>query len=276
VTPASFLLQQELAQPDAAVDLGRAALLLAKLVYTDLDVEVYLRQLQQMAATIAAVLPTATTGLATIRLINQYFYEEWGFSGNRQDYYDPQNSFLNAVLERRTGIPISLSVVYMEVARQLGLPLAGVGLPGHFLIRHQQGEEIVYIDVFHQGRQLDSRGCDRLLQQVIGKPLKLDATFLRPVTKKEIIIRMFNNLKGIYLTGQDFGHALQVVTELRRFQPQENSLLREQGLIYWQLENWNAALQSLETYLATGLPESETSTIKSYILKIKNKLAALN
>jgi regulator of sirC expression with transglutaminase-like and TPR domain len=276
VNPTSLLLQQELAQLDATVNLGRAALLLAKLFCKDLTVEAYVDKLQSMATTIVAALPVVTTPRDTIRLINQYFYQEWGFVGNQQDYYDPQNSFLNLVLERRTGIPISLAVVYLEIARQVGLPLQGVGLPGHFLVQYAGDLETIYIDVFHQGRLLDTADCHQLLHQVIGKPIKLAPNFLRPVTKKEIIIRMLNNLKGIYLTGQDFGHTLQVIAELRRLQPQESSLLREQALIYWQLENWNAALQSLQTYLASGISEPETSNIKKYILKIKSKLAEFN
>ncbi len=179
---------------DDQIDLGAVALEIARIAYPALEPAPYLRRLDEMAALVEY---QRSDPLSVIEALNECLFARLGFHGNRDDYYDPRNSFLNDVLDRRTGIPITLSLVYMEVARRIDLPLVGVGFPGHFMVKHPGDPEIV-VDCFSGGQIMLQPDCEERLQTVYGRPVALDPAFLNAVTKKQIIIRMLNNLKVIY------------------------------------------------------------------------------
>ena len=145
---------QEIYQSQAPVDLAKAALYLAQEEYPELNVDIYLHKLDQMASEVAARLPAEPYPLRIIQTINGYLYEDLGFYGNTESYYDPRNSFLDQVIDRRTGIPITLALVYLEIARRINFPMVGVGMPGHFLIRPVGEEMEILVDPFHQGEVL--------------------------------------------------------------------------------------------------------------------------
>jgi len=180
--------------PEGQIDLAAVALEIARIAYPDLEAAPYLRRLDEMAALVEY---QRGDPLSVIEALNECLFERLGFHGNRDDYYDPRNSFLNDVLDRRTGIPITLSVVYMEVARRIDLSLYGVGFPGHFLVKHPGDPEIV-VDCFSGGQIMLQPDCEERLQAVYGRPVAFDPAFLNPVTKKQIVARMLNNLMVIY------------------------------------------------------------------------------
>jgi regulator of sirC expression with transglutaminase-like and TPR domain len=200
--------------PEHRIDLARAALLIASEEYPGLDILRYVAKLEAMAAAVRARTAGTEDPLAKIAQLNRYLFGERGFQGNAEDYYDPRNSFLNEVIDRRLGIPITVSVIYIEVARRIGLPLQGVGMPGHFIVKHPGPEEDIYIDPFNRGRLLSREACEELVQQIYGEPVPFQETFLATVSKKQILSRLLSNLKAIYIQRQQYLKALSVVERL--------------------------------------------------------------
>jgi regulator of sirC expression with transglutaminase-like and TPR domain len=177
-----------LARPDATIPLDEVALVIAAHARPDLDIDAELRELDALAAQVRD--PTLT---GVLRLL----FRDLGFDGNREAYYDPRNSFLDEVVRRRTGIPITLAVVTMEVARRVSVPLWGVGMPGHFLLRDKVDPD-VFVDPFHHGRTLDPTSCAKVFRQIHGPTARFDPAFLAPVDRASIVARMLSNLRGIY------------------------------------------------------------------------------
>jgi regulator of sirC expression with transglutaminase-like and TPR domain len=205
--------------PENRLDLARAALLIASEEYPGLDILRYVAKLEVMAAAVRPGVTMADDPLVKIEHLNAYLFEERGFRGNSQEYYDPRNSFLNEVLDRKLGIPITVSVVYMEVGRRVGMALQGVAMPGHFIVKYAGPGGDIYIDPFNEGRILSREACEELIQQVYGEPVPFQETFLATVTKKQILVRLLMNLKAIYMHSKDYLKALSVVQRLLLLQP---------------------------------------------------------
>jgi regulator of sirC expression with transglutaminase-like and TPR domain len=192
-----------------------------------------------------------------VRAFNEYLYDESGFCGNRDKYDDPRNSFLNEVMDRRTGIPISLAVVYLEVARRVGLRIEGVNFPGHFLLRapvsdlpgERHGNGDVIIDPFHGGALLSEVDCRQLLRQQVGEDAAFDPALLAPATRHDIVVRMLVNLKRLYVRMRSFPQARFISTLLLAADPSAVSELRDRGLLAYHLQDFAAALKDLEEYL---------------------------
>jgi regulator of sirC expression with transglutaminase-like and TPR domain len=269
----------EILKVDTQVDLGRAVLLMAKCEYKKLDVEFYLSQIDEMAKTIGSRLsPNAATlnPLSIINQINEYLYNELAFRGNKENYYDPRNSFLNEVLVRRLGIPITLSVLYMEIARRLGLTILGVGMPGHFLMKCTIDDQEIIIDAFNQGRILDKNDCQQLITNLYGTGIELKSSFFRAVSKKEILIRMLNNLKSIYLSSGDHQRTIATIECLLLITPQSINDIRDRGLVSYHLGKYSRAISDLEFYLNYAPKSEETKLITETLKKVKLDLASLN
>jgi regulator of sirC expression with transglutaminase-like and TPR domain len=243
----------------AGKDLGPAALAIARVEYPSLDAAPYLAELDRMGAEAASRL-TRSSGARhdAVRLLNEYLYDEQGFSGNREHYDDPRNSFLSDVLARRTGIPITLAVVYLEVARRAGVPISGVNFPGHFLLRTgtdvqrdvaDTADDILIIDPFHGGALLSEMDCRQLLRQHVGDEAAYDRTLLAPATRHDIIVRMLVNLKRLYVRMRSFPQARFIADLLLAVDPSAISELRDRGLLAYHLEDFAAALRDLEEYL---------------------------
>jgi regulator of sirC expression with transglutaminase-like and TPR domain len=257
---------QEIRQPDDQINLARAALYLAQEEYPDLDPDEYLNALDTMAGDIEERLPDEQYPLRIIQTINQYLYDDLEFHGNLQNYYDPRNSYLNEVIDRRTGIPITLSLVYLELARRIGFPMMGVGIPGHFMIRPVIADMSIFIDPFHQGEVLFPEDCQERLNQLYGKPVELQPEFLEAVNPHYFLARILANLKAIYLTQAEAGKALSCIERILMLFPDAPLEQRDRGLIYYQLGRWTEASQDLENYLAQ-MPTAEDAVVVRQLLK---------
>jgi regulator of sirC expression with transglutaminase-like and TPR domain len=231
--------------------LAEAALYIAQEEYPELNVETCLSQLTEMVQEIRWRLPSQHYPLRIIQAINHYLYDELGFSGNAVDYYDPRNSFLNDVLERRTGIPITLSLIYLEIAQQLGLPMVGVGMPGHFLVRPVVDEMDLYVDPFYRGEILFYQDCQDRLAQIFGPGAELQSDFLEPVNPHQLLRRLLSNLKHIYLQKNQVYKCLATIERILMVFPQASVEIRDRGILYYQLGYWPEARQDLETYLSS-------------------------
>lgn len=257
---------QEIHQPEPQINLARAALYIAQEVYPDLDIEEYENALQVMASEIGDRLPAERYPLRVIRAINHYLYDELRFQGNDRQYYDPDNSYLNRVIDRRTGIPISLSLVYLEIAKRLDFPMVGVGMPGHFLIRPDQPDLSFFVDPFNGGEVLFEQDCENLLQTLYGRAVTLQPNFLEAVSPRRFLLRMLANLKGIYISRGEMSHVLAVIDRILMLFPDAPTEQRDRGLIYYQVGRWTEARQDLENYL-NCLPAARDAVVVRELLK---------
>lgn len=221
-----------LSQTEEQLDLAEATLLIAQSEYPRLEPEPYLKRLDRMSQEVAGRLERQRDPYAVIETLNHYLFRELEFRGNREDYYDPRNSYLNEVLDRRTGIPITLSVIYMEVGHRLGVPLVGIGLPGHFLVRYAGESREIFIDCFNQGLLLTRADCQARLREIYGEEAQLEDTHLQPVSKRALLFRLLNNLKGIYLGQQRWEKALVILEWMLTIAPNDASLVRDRGLVH--------------------------------------------
>lgn len=257
--------------PDEEVDLARAALLIAATEYPNLDIGHELGILDALSAGASQRLGEERSPLFCINTLSAYLFDEVGFRGNLDDYYDPRNSFLNDVLRRRTGIPITLSLIFIEVGKRLGVPLVGVGMPGHFLLKHRD-EEHLFIDSFHRGVLLSEEECAQRLRQVIQAGEPWDARFLRPVSNRDYIARMLRNLKGIYLHHEDHNRARTMIDWLIALQPQAALERRDRGLVHYQLRQYEQALEDLEIYLDSAASSVDTQAIEGLVSRLRDLL----
>ena len=252
--------------PEDQIDLARAGLAIAQAEYPDLDIERYLMRIDGMAEQVRNWAGECADPLRLVAALNLVLFTKEGLRGNLADYYDPKNSFLNDVMERKRGIPISLSVIYMEVARRAGLNLSGVGFPGHFLVKYVGPKEEVVIDPFHRGAIVTAEELQERLDRVYGGKVTLDKNLLAPSSKKEILIRMLNNLKSIYLEQEDFERALDIVQHLLIVEPSSAQNIRDRGLLNLKQECFLQAKADLERYLNMASDAEDAGTIREYLL----------
>src|SRR5438270_12886791 len=201
------------------IDLVRAALAVAREEYPDLDEGHYLRLLDRLAEGVQGGLPAGAIPERRVGRMNAYLFHELGFCGNQTDYYDPRNSFLNEVLERRVGIPLTLCIVYMEVGRRCGLAVEGVGFPGHFLCKVRLAEDELIIDPFRRGQLLGTEELKRRLVSAVGEQVRFDPRLLRAAKPREILVRMLQNLRSVYEGRNDIPRALCAVDRLLLLAP---------------------------------------------------------
>jgi len=263
------------ARAEADVDLAEAALLIAGDEYPDLDVARYLARLDGLGTALRE--RAAGAGAEeTVEALNRLLFEEEGFHGNTESYYDPRNSFLNDVLDRRTGIPISLSTVYIEVARRAGVAVEGVGLPGHFLVRVASPAAPLLVDPFHGGVRLTLEDCQRRLDRIYSGRLRLEPRMLAPCRRKAILARTLRNLKGIYEKAGDFERALRTVDMLLSLDPESGEDVRDRGLLLAALDCYGAAASELERYLALWPKSSDAPRLGARIAELRARAARVN
>lgn len=263
-------------QPDASIDLAEATLLIAKEEYPDLDVAAYLARLDAMADDVRALTGGSQDPHRVIAGLGEHLFRRLGFRGNAEDYYDPKNTFLNEVLDRRLGIPITLSAVYLEVGRRLGLSIRGAGMPGHFLVKYLgPGEEIV-IDPFGGGGIVSPSDCQRILDRIFDGKLCFEPGMLSIVGTRQILARMLTNLKAIYFNNEDYGKALSIVERLLILHPYEASEIRDRGLLSCQLRRYVEAIADLERYLRQAPEANDSETIREHLRTLRKRAAALN
>ncbi len=256
---------QEIQQPDEYIDLAQAALYIAQEEYHQLDPQEYLNALDTMAGELRERLPSEHYPLKIIQTINQYLYDDLGFKGNKNNYYDPCNSFLNDVIDRRQGIPISLALVYMEIAQRIDFPMQGIGMPGHFIIRPQVPDMEIFVDVFENGEVMFPEDCQEKLTKIYQQSVTLQPEFLAPVTKKQFLMRMLTNLKYIYLNQQELEKALSAVERILLLFPEVAVEIRDRGLLSYQIGRFSQAIRDLETYL-TKSPQARDADMIRHLL----------
>lgn len=243
------LFAAELARPEAEMDLARAALLVAQEEYPQIPVELYLARLDQMAEEVRDRLADETAPPVVLCELLEMLFVRRGFSGNRTAYYDPRNSFLNDVLDRSTGIPLTLGIVLLEVGWRLGLPLEGVNFPGHFLVRYRGDAVDLLIDPFDAGKVRFADQAQELLDQLYGGMVRVQDSFLRSADRREMLVRLLSNLKGVYVNVGDHARALAVVERLLVIQPDSRADLRARGLILARMGRRDEAVAQLQQYL---------------------------
>jgi regulator of sirC expression with transglutaminase-like and TPR domain len=267
---------EEVAREENQIELDRAALLIAAEEYPQLDPEKYLAQLDHFADELRDRQSSAADPLIRLLTINDYLFTQLGFHGNTGDYYDARNSFLNDVIDHRQGIPITLSVVYIEVARRLRLPVYGVGMPGHFLVRYRDDERDLIIDPYHQGRVLSVERCEEMFEEMYGGTIRFQLSFLNEVTKRQILTRMLHNLKGVYLRVPDHHRTLSVIERALLLNPDSVTELRDRGLVYFALGRYMQARADLEACLRRVPRGEDVEEIREKIIELRQKQARLN
>lgn len=252
-------------QGDSEIELGRAALTLATLEYPGLDVDRYLSLLDDLARQVAAGIagldePAAVVGALALTLHGQH-----GLSGNVDDYYDPRNSFLNDVLERKVGIPISLSAIYLEVGQRIGLPLEGVGMPGHFLVRYRHPIGPVLFDPFAGGSIVTEADCAARVSQIYGQPVTLTASMLSAVGPRSILYRMLTNLKQIYVSREDWPRAVRTVDALLVVDPGATREYRDRGMLRFRAGDLRRARADFDHYLTMAAEVEDAPAVRQQI-----------
>ncbi|HEY0407718.1 MAG TPA: transglutaminase-like domain-containing protein [Pyrinomonadaceae bacterium] len=285
MTPASKLRAQqmrkafavEISKPDEAIRLEYAALLVAGEDEAHLDVDIVACLLRLADLGVEASKRVAARPGAGVEAFNHFLFEEAGFAGNQFDYYDAANSFLNRVLERRAGIPITLSIIYMEVGRKAGLSVDGIGLPGHFIVRARESGALdaVLVDPFH-GVTLGLEDCQDRLDQVYGGQVALTEEHLRAITTREILARLLTNLKAIYARANLHRQTLAVLERMLLLAPLAAGEHRDRGIVLAQLERLPEAIAELELYLQMEDKASDAEQLREQLHALKRRQAMRN
>ncbi len=254
------------------IDIAYAALLYACEAYPDLDIESYLDRLDEMASIVRPRL----VHHHPVGVLNDFLFQELGFHGNTEDYFDPRNSFLNQVLDRRTGIPITLSVVYLELARRLDMPIVGIGLPGHFIVRYDGDKEPLYLDPYNCGEPMSVQDCRQRVKDISDGQLTFKPSFLDPVGPKQILTRMLRNLKGIYVARTDFESAISAVEKLILLNPSAIDEIRDLGVLHYYADHKLKAVGCLERYLSRAPNAGDLDVVKHNLRIIIEQVARWN
>ncbi len=254
------------------IPLAEAVLWIAKQEYPDLDVEACVDRFDELAEAARRRIH-AGSGDETVERLNDFLFREIGFAGDTESYEDPRNSYLNEVLDRRRGIPISLSLVYTEVGQRLGLPVAGVGFPGHFLVKWA-GDPEVLVDAFF-GKVISRDECAGRLRASFGPGAQLDDRMLAPAAPREILARWLRNLKQNHLGRGDLERALGAVDRILLVTPDDAAELRDRGILYYRLECFAAALADFERYLALGPRDQLAAEIRARLPELRREAGRL-
>ena len=264
---------------DEEIPLFASALLIAKDEYPQLADADYETRLRQHARRLRKIVDRDEAPAAQLRSLNNFLFEELGFSGDDQDYYDPRNSYLNEVLDRRLGNPISLAVIQMEFARRLGVPLQGISFPGHFLVRLPLDEGIVVLDPFQKGRSLDAAELRRRArthletQDIDDQRL---ARMLEPASHRAILSRMLRNLKAVYVEREEWDKALRCCDRLLTIDTHQPTEYRDRGQLYLKLGHRRAAREDLRRYLALVPQADDAESIGAELAELGIDLPRLN
>ena len=264
---------------DESINLAEAALLIAAEEYRDLDVDAGLTQLDDMATLLKRRLRADISQADTIAALNHYLFDELGFAGDSANYYDPRNSFLNDVLERRRGIPITLAIVYIEIGRRIGLPVQGVSFPAHFLVKCALRDGTVVLDPYAKGMSLsfdDLRRRVKALKHGAEPTRAMIGNMLTAASHREILARLLRNLKGIYTHHKDWMKALAASDRIIGVMPGLAEEYRDRGMIYLNMECFRAALFDFQAYLKMLPAAKDAQFVKSKVAELEALASRLN
>lgn len=262
--------------PDPAIPLAEAALMIACEEYPQLELRPYIEELDHMAEAANQIRNAADTPIQTVKKINEVLFESYGFRGNTQDYYDPRNSFFNDVLDRRVGIPITLSAVYIEVARRLDFRIAGVGMPGHFLVKYADRRDEFFIDPYNRGEILTQDDCKERLKALYGETFEFDERLLGRTTNRQILWRMLNNLKDIYVKGHVTERCLSIVDMMILVDSEDITQFRDRGLLRMQLRQFAGAAGDFRQYLQQVPEAQDREEIETHLKELTRIRAMMN
>lgn len=253
---------------DERIDLMSAAMLVARDEYPALDLRHYEAMLDAHADAIGKRLPESADAPQRLMALSRYLFEEMGFAGNHDAFYDPRNSYLNDVLDRRLGIPLSLALVQMELARRLAVPLEGVSFPGHFLVRLQVEGGLLVLDPYHRGRSIDVEELRERASPHMGHADIDDQQLflmLAPASHRAIVMRMLRNLKNLYQEQDDMEKALRCADRAVRLAPHHADTLRDRGALYHQLGHLRAAREDLVRYLSLAPQADDVEAVRGLL-----------
>lgn len=254
-------------------DVFEVAMRIAQVEYPDLDIPRCRTTLEEFGREARSLV--TSKGRRAVEQFNRFFFDTLGFHGNADDYYDPRNSYLNDVIERRTGIPISLSAVYCEVARRAGLRAFGVGFPGHFLAKCLLTDGEVIVDCFN-ARSVSRDDCQELLDSFNPGGLRLSDDMLEVATPRDILSRMLNNLRQIHARRGEYARAVRWVDMDIALRPGSPHNFRERGMLYVQMEDFGKALDDLERYVRLVPSSPDLAQVREQIQLIRKLLSHLN
>jgi regulator of sirC expression with transglutaminase-like and TPR domain len=261
-------------RPEHRINVAEAALIFARELQSGVDVPHYMNKIDALAGQVRERLSRAAGPEMACLALSRFLFDELEYRGNAKHYHDPLNSYLNEVIDRRLGIPITLVTLYIEVGRRAGLPLCGVGFPGHFLARHTGAGTI--IDCFGGGRILSRADCTALLREIYGSKAKFDARYLVPARPRETIVRMLSNLKFSYIRGEAYDESLRVIHLIDAVWPNLAENIRDRGLVELALEQFPIALRDLQEYARLAPKAPDREEIFKRIQQLKRALAKLN
>jgi regulator of sirC expression with transglutaminase-like and TPR domain len=275
---------REMRREDRDIDLALCCLLIAQDAYPALDVGRYMDEIERMALRLRADMPEALDPEERIVALNEFLFGELGYGGNARDYYDPRNSYLNDVLDRRTGIPITLSVLYMELGRRVGLAVDGVSFPGHFLVRVQLRAGVIVLDPFAGGAPQSEAELRARLKRVIPEGVADDVPvaelpldqFLEPASKRQILMRLLRNLKAIYRDTDKPERQLEVLNRMLAVTPDAAAELRDRGQVYQRLECWQPALKDFTEYLERDPDASDVDDVRVRMMELRALCARMS
>lgn len=279
MTPQAERFREIVSGPDEKINLAEAALLIASEEYPGLDIAAYLARLDEMAATLKRRLRADISPADTIIALNRFLFDEHGFTGNAADYYDPRNSFLNEVLDRKRGIPLTLALVYMEISRRIGLPVQGVSFPAHFLVKCRLREGTVVLDPYAKGVSLsldDLKQRIKSLRNGVELPPSAVAEMLATASNKDILVRMLRNLQGIYSHHKQWLKALAATDRIITVVPDLADAYRDRGMIYLSLECFRAALFDLQAYIKMVPEAADVYTVRQKVVELQAVASRLN
>jgi regulator of sirC expression with transglutaminase-like and TPR domain len=257
---------------DPGLDL--AVLQIATIEHPEVAPESFIELLDSYGRELSERLSPGADGEEFIHAMNDYLFEELGFRGNQEQYYHPANSCLNEVLTKRVGIPITLSVVYMEIARRAGRTVHGIGLPGHFIVQYEDADVTAFIDPFHSGRLLFDTECFDLAKEITGLDVSGDSNVLSPVSKRHILIRMLNNLRSVYFQRQEPLKTIEVLGLLIEADPGSPDEYKQRGVCLAQVHRFEQARGDLETYLRLSPDAPDRGPVSQQIQRITKYLTA--
>ena len=262
---------------DERVDLVRAALTFARIEDPALDIEHYAHRVDELGVRVSAKIQDPDDPAQIIAALNEVLFQEEMFRGNTVDYYSPRNSFLHDVLDRRLGIPITLALVYMEVARRVSFQLFGVGMPGHFLLKHYDVDgRSILIDAFERGSIVTEDDCRQKLDSIYSGQVALQPEFLLPVTRRQMLTRMLNNLRAVYLSQRDFRRAVQVVDLILVIYPRSPEDMKQRAVLRYNLNDFRGALSDFEEYVKMSPDASDADEIRQTALSLRRSMATMN
>jgi regulator of sirC expression with transglutaminase-like and TPR domain len=269
-------LQRQTTLPEERLDLTGSALLIARSAYPSLDPVPYLDRLAHWAQRLSDEIPADSDVPTRIAYLNRFVFEELGFQGDDEDYYNPRNSFLNDVLDRRRGIPITLALVYMDIGRRIGLELEGVSFPGHFLVKMTVMGGQVVLDPFNGGVSLDEDDLRQRLHTQYGHAPGTVQSLLHRAGKRDILVRMLRNLKGIYRQQGELQRALEAIDLILTIDPHLDEEYRDRGLLFHEVDYAPAALRDLRHYLVAQPEAEDAARIRELIIDLQREPVMLH